>query len=81
MSPEVALLQPQSSGDWSCWVPACHWMPHEKHWHDLLILPVMHKCWSGLGYCGHADLPVRKPVNGGDCLALAVLQVSEGLIL
>ena len=56
-------------------------MPHEKHWHDLLILPVMHKCWSGLGYCGHADLPVRKPVNGGDCLALAVLQVSEGLIL
>ncbi len=30
---------------------------------------------------GHADLPVGKPVNGRDCLALAVLQVSEGLIL
>ena len=40
-----------------------------------------HKYGSGLGCCGHADLPVRKPVNGRDCLALAVLQVGEGLIL
>jgi len=36
--------------------------------------------WFGM-LCGHADLPVRQPVNGRDGLALAVLQVSEGLIL